>query len=313
MNKTIFLFPGQGSQAVGMGLDVFNQNKKAKKVFEEVDDTLKQNLSKIIFEGSEEELSLTENTQPALMATSIAYLKVLEEKLEKPIEQLCQFVAGHSLGEYTALCAVEAISLKDTAKLLKARGKAMQMAVTKGKGGMAALIGEDYGQIKKLVDEIASSNLVCEIANDNGGGQVVISGEIKAIERAEEIYKNFNIKRFVRLNVSAPFHSSLIKKAADVMALELSKVVIHKPKLPVIANITATINSDEKKIKDLLVAQVCGTVRWRESMEGLKGLGITKAYEIGSGKVLAGLLKRIDKEIEVVNINSLETINNLAS
>lgn len=313
MQKTIFLFPGQGSQIVGMGKDVYDNFKVAKQVFTEVDDVLKQNLSKIIFEGDEKKLSLTENTQPCLMATSIAYLKVLEEKLEKPIESLCSLVAGHSLGEYTAYCAVKSFSLKDTAILLKARGKAMQNAVPQGRGGMAALITEDFSSIEKMVAEIASTGLVLEIANDNGGGQVVISGQIEAIEKAEEIYKNFNIKRCVKLNVSAPFHSSLIKSAAKVMEAELSKVKINNPTLPVIANVTAKINKDAKNIKDLLVKQVCGTVRWRESMESLNFLGITKAYEIGSGKVLSGLLKRINKEIETVNINCLESINNLGN
>lgn len=313
MQKTIFLFPGQGSQIIGMGKDVHDNFKVAKQVFTEVDDVLKQNLSKIIFEGDEQQLSLTENTQPALMATSIAYLKVLEEKLEKPIESLCSYVAGHSLGEYTAYCAVKSFSLKDTALLLKARGKAMQSAVPQGKGGMAALIAEDFSSIEKMVAEIASTGLVLEIANDNGGGQVVVSGQIQAIEKAEEIYKNFGIKRCVKLNVSAPFHSSLIKSAAKVMENELLKVKINNPTLPLIANVTAKVNKDAKNVKDLLVKQVCGTVKWRESMESLQSLGITKAYEIGSGKVLSGLLKRIDKEIETVNINCLESINNLGN
>ncbi len=305
----IFVFPGQGSQVVGMGKDFYDSFLEAKEVFQEVDNTLNQNLSKIIFEGSQEELTLTENTQPALMSVSIAILRTLEKQSGKKLSDFCNYVAGHSLGEYTALCAAGSFSLSDCAKLLKLRGRSMQEAVPAGKGAMAAVIGLDFAGVENLVRQANTSSEPCEIANDNSEGQVVISGSVTGIDKAEPIAKEMGAKRFLKLPVSAPFHSSLMKPAQKIMSEALANSKVNKPSVPVIANVTAKITDNPDEIKNLLTEQVTGRVRWRESVEYMeKELRITDAIEMGSGKVLSGLIKRGAKDISVGNIEKVQDL-----
>ncbi len=311
MIKKVFVFPGQGSQIVGMGKDFYENFLEAKEVFQEVDNALNQKLSAIIFEGSQEDLTLTENTQPALMAVSIAILRVLLKQSGQNLSQLCNYVAGHSLGEYTALCAANSFSLSDCAKLLKLRGKSMQLAVPAGKGAMAAVIGLDFAGVETLVKQANNSDEPCEIANDNSDGQVVISGSKAGIDKAEQIAKEMGVKRFLKLPVSAPFHSSLMKPAQEIMRQALAETNINAPIVPLVANVTANITSDVSQIKNLLTEQVTGRVRWRESVEYMaKDLQISKATEIGAGKVLSGLIKRGAKEIETFNIEKIQDLEN---
>ncbi len=290
-----FVFPGQGSQAVGMGKTLAETYPQARAVFAEVDDTLGQKLSTLMFEGPEAELTLTANAQPALMAVSLAVLRVLEAEAGLDLARDAAFVAGHSLGEYSALAAAGSLSLADTARLLRQRGSAMQEAVPFGVGAMAALLGLDYetgvAVAKQAMEE--QSGGVCQIANDNGGGQVVASGSKAAVERAMEIAKTKGAKRSLLLPVSAPFHCALMQPAADAMAEALAKVEIKAPKVPLISNVMAAPVEDAKDIRGLLVAQVTGTVRWRESVTYMAAKGATLFVECGSGKVLTGLLKRI--------------------
>ncbi len=291
-----FVFPGQGSQAVGMGKTLAETFAQARAVFAEVDDTLGQKLSALMFEGPEAELTLTANTQPALMAVSLAVLRVLEAESGLDLPRDAAFVAGHSLGEYSALAAAGSLSLADTARLLRVRGQAMQEAVPVGVGAMAALIGLDYETgtaIAKQAMAEAGAGAVCQIANDNGGGQVVASGSKAAVERAMEIAKTKGAKRSILLPVSAPFHCALMQPAADVMAAALDKVEIRSPNVPLISNVLAGPVADPVEIRRLLVAQVTGTVRWRESISFMASHGTTLFVECGSGKVLTGLLKRI--------------------
>ncbi|MBK8008664.1 MAG: ACP S-malonyltransferase [Rhizobiales bacterium] len=290
-----FTFPGQGSQAVGMGKALADAFPAARTVFDEVDAALSQNLSKIMWEGPQETLTLTENAQPALMAVSVAVVRVLEAEAGVNLARDVKYVAGHSLGEYSALAATGAFSVTDAAKLLKIRGQAMQKAVPVGTGAMAALLGVELDAAKLLAAE-ASQGDVCDVANDNGGGQVVVSGSKAAVERAAEIAKGKGI-RAMMLPVSAPFHCALMQPAADAMREALSKVQVNKPIVPVVANVTASAVSDPSEIVDLLVKQVTGTVRWRECVQYLAANGVTKIVETGSGKVLTGLLKRIAKEV----------------
>ena len=313
MSKQAFIFPGQGSQIIGMGKAVYDSFTEAKEVFQEVDDALNQKLSEIIFNGEQETLTLTENAQPALMVTSIAILRVLQKQSGKQIDELCDFVAGHSLGEYTALCAAESLSLNQTAKLLKLRGKAMQEAVPKGVGGMAAVIGLSFEDVEKLCLQASeASGEPCELANDNSDGQVVISGSLKAIEKGEEIAKFMKAKRYLKLPVSAPFHSSMIKKAQDAMFEALEEEQLNAPKIPLIANVTAKKTSESSEIKELLVKQVTGRVRWRESVAYMANeLEVIKTVEIGAGKVLSSLVRRIAKEVEVINIETPEDIEKI--
>jgi [acyl-carrier-protein] S-malonyltransferase len=289
-----FIFPGQGSQAVGMGKALADAFAPARSVFEEVDSALSQKLSKLIFEGPENELTLTANAQPALMAVSLAAIRVLEAECGLDLARDAAFVAGHSLGEYSALAAAGALSVSDTAKLLRIRGDAMQKAVPVGEGAMAALLGADLDQAREIADAAAAAlSGVCQVANDNGGGQVVISGARPAVEKAMEIAKEKGIKRAVLLPVSAPFHCALMQPAADAMAAALAGATILPPRVPVVANVTAAPVVDPEAIRRLLVEQVTGAVRWRECVSYMADQGVTKFVECGSGKVLAGLLKRI--------------------
>jgi len=291
-----FVFPGQGSQSVGMGKALAETFPQARVVFAEVDETLGQKLSTLMFEGPEAELTLTANAQPALMAVSLAVIRVLESEAGLNLARDAQFVAGHSLGEYAALAAARAITLQDTARLLRRRGTAMQQAVPVGEGAMAALLGLDFETgvaVAAEAQQEAGAGAICQVANDNGGGQIVVSGSKTAVERAMEIAKGKGAKRSLPLPVSAPFHCSLMQPAADAMAHALEKVRIVKPIVPVISNVLATPIDDPDEIKKLLVAQVTGTVRWRESVLFMASQGATQFFECGSGKVLAGLLKRI--------------------
>lgn len=286
-----FTFPGQGSQAVGMGKALAEAFPAARAVFDEVDSALGQKLSTVIWEGPAEALQLTENTQPALMAMSLATLRVLEAEAGIDLARDAAFVAGHSLGEYSALAAAGSLSITDTARLLRIRGTAMQKATPVGVGAMAALLGLDYETAVAAANEAAQGQ-VCQAANDNGGGQVVVSGDKAAVERAVEIAKAKGAKRAMLLQVSAPFHCRLMQPAADAMADALAKVTVNKPVVPVVANILAGPVTDPDQIRKLLVEQVTGTVRWRESVAYMAAHGVTHFLEIGSGKVLTGLVKR---------------------
>jgi [acyl-carrier-protein] S-malonyltransferase len=287
-----FIFPGQGSQAVGMGRDLAAAFGAARAVFQEVDEVLKQKLSKLMFEGPTEELTLTENAQPALMAVSLAVLRVLEAEGGIKLPQKAALVAGHSLGEYSALAAAGAFSVAETALLLKLRGQAMQKAVPPGVGAMAALLGVELAMAQEICDEAAQGEVV-GCANDNGGGQVVISGHKTAVERAIEIAKTKGVKRAMLLPVSAPFHCALMAPAADAMAEAFANTPPRAPIVPLVANVSAAKATDPVEIRDLLVAQVTGTVRWRESVLAMTDMGVDSFVELGTGKVLAGLVKRI--------------------
>jgi [acyl-carrier-protein] S-malonyltransferase len=287
-----FVFPGQGSQTVGMGKALAANFAPAARVFAEVDDALGEKLSAIVFEGPVDQLTLTENAQPALMAMSLAALRVLEQEAGLDLKREAQFVAGHSLGEYSALAAAGAFTIADTARLLRIRGQAMQKAVPVGVGAMAALIGLEFDAAAAVAAEAAQGQ-VCQAANDNGGGQVVVSGDKAAVERAVEIAKGKGAKRAMILPVSAPFHCALMRPAAEVMADALSKVSIKPPVVPVVANVLAKPIEAPAEIVRALVAQVTGTVRWRESVAFMAGAGVTRFTEIGAGKVLSGLIKRI--------------------
>jgi len=306
--STAFVFPGQGSQAVGMGKALYETFAVSRAVFEEVDAALGQNLTKLMFEGPSDELTLTANAQPALMAVSLAALRALEAEKGVDLARDAAFVAGHSLGEYSALAAAGALSISDTAKLLRIRGNAMQKAVPVGLGGMAALIGATKEQALEVAAEAAQGE-VCELANDNGGGQVVISGHKTAIERAIPIAQGRGIRRAMPLPVSAPFHCSLMKPAADAMAEALAGATIVAPRVPLVANVLASAISDPAQIRARLVEQVTGSVRWAESMAWLGQQGVTRFVEIGAGKVLSGLVKRIVDGATAANVASPDDIN----
>jgi [acyl-carrier-protein] S-malonyltransferase len=287
-----FVFPGQGSQAVGMGKALAEAFPQAQAVFDEVDAALGEKLTTIMWEGPADQLTLTENAQPALMAVSLAAMKVLEAEVGVSLAKDAKFVAGHSLGEYSALAAAGAFSISDTARLLRIRGRAMQQAVPVGTGAMAALLGLSLEDAAAVAAEAAQSE-VCDVANDNGGGQVVLSGNKAAVERAIEIAKAKGARRAILLQVSAPFHCALMSPAADAMTEALGKTNVKSPVVPVVANVVAAPIHDPKEIVHRLVQQVTGTVRWRECVAYAAGQGVTNFYEIGSGKVLTGLLKRI--------------------
>lgn len=287
-----YVFPGQGSQTVGMGKALAENFAAARAVFAEVDEALGEKLSDIIFGGPAETLMLTENTQPALMAVSLATLRVLESEAGLDLAREAAFVAGHSLGEYSALAAAGALTIADTARLVRIRGRAMQKAVPVGMGAMAALIGLEFDQAAAVAAEAAQGE-VCQAANDNGAGQVVVSGDKAAVERAIEIAKGQGAKRAALLPVSAPFHCALMRPAAEVMAEALAKVAVRRPCVPLVANVAAKPVSEPTAIVDGLIAQVTGTVRWRESVAFMAGAGVGMFYEVGAGKVLTGLVKRI--------------------
>jgi [acyl-carrier-protein] S-malonyltransferase len=287
-----FIFPGQGSQSVGMGKALADAYASARAVFEEVDAALGEKLSKIIWEGPPETLTLTENAQPALLAVSLAAMRVLETESGLDLARDARFVAGHSLGEYSALAAAGSLNLGDAARLVRLRGRAMQKAVPVGSGAMAAVLGLDFGDVVAVATDAAREQ-VCQAANDNGAGQVVVSGDKAAVERAIELAKAKGARRAVLLPVSAPFHCVLMQPAADAMAQALAKVAVRAPAVPIVANTSVQPITDPVEIVHALIAQVTGTVRWRESIAFMAAQGVTTFYEIGAGKVLTGLVKRI--------------------
>jgi [acyl-carrier-protein] S-malonyltransferase len=309
---TAFLFPGQGSQAVGMGKALADAVPAARAVFDEVDEALGEKLSKIIFEGPDETLRLTRNAQPALMAVSLAVLGALEAE-GISVASHAAYVAGHSLGEYSALAAAGSFSVGDTARLLRTRGDAMQKAVPEGVGAMAALLGLDLPAAKAVAEEAATEEEVCEVANDNAPGQVVLSGHKAAVERAIEIAKGKGARRAMLLAVSAPFHCALMEPAAEVMANALAGTKIHAPAVPLVANVLAASVGDPTEIRQRLVEQVTGTVRWRESMAWLAANGVTRLVEIGAGKVLTGLAKRTAPEATAYSVGTPDDVKALAT
>ena len=305
--KTAFVFPGQGSQSVGMGKEFYDNFPVARQVFEEVDDALNQKLSDIIFNGPLDELTLTANAQPAIMTTSIAILRSLQHETGKDITDLCQYVAGHSLGEYTALCAAGSLSLSDTAKLVKLRGRTMQDAVAPGVGSMAAILGMDLEQIAEILEEVNQNGLVCQIANDNCPGQVVISGHVESIDLAiEKVIATGN--KAIKLPVSAPFHCDLMEPVKEVMEEALNAIKINEAKVPVIANVIADGITDPEHITNCLIEQISGVVLWRESILTLKELEVENITEVGAGKVLTGMNKRIDRGLTLSTIQSVDDI-----
>ncbi len=303
-----YVFPGQGSQAVGMGKELAAAFTEAREIFQEVDDALNQKLSALMFDGPAETLTLTENAQPALMAVSMAVVKVLEKQGGVSIRNTARYVAGHSLGEYSALAAAGSLTLSDTARLLKTRGQAMQKAVPVGVGAMAALLGLDVDAALAVASDASGGGLICAAANDNAPGQVVVSGHKAAVEKAIELAKAKGAKRAMLLPVSAPFHCPLMKPAADVMAEALGKTTLISPAVPVIANVTAATMIDPDEIRRLLVEQVTAMVRWRESVNVMKEAGVDTLIELGSGKVLSGLAKRINGDLTGISVGSPQDI-----
>ncbi|MEE8455968.1 MAG: ACP S-malonyltransferase [Limibaculum sp.] len=304
-----FTFPGQGAQAVGMGRDLAAAYRDAAAVFDEVDEALGEKLSALIWDGPIDELTLTANAQPALMATSIAAMRALEA--EGVSVEAARFVAGHSLGEYSALCAAGALSVADTARLLRTRGRAMQAAVPVGVGAMAALLGLDFETARAVAEEAAEGE-VCQAANDNDPGQVVVSGHKAAVERAIGIAKGKGARRALLLPVSAPFHCALMQPAVEVMAEALANVEIAAPRVPLVANVRAEAVSDPAEIRRLLVEQVTSPVRWRESVLWLAGRGVTELVEIGAGKALSGMARRIDRALATSVVNTAADVKTLA-
>jgi [acyl-carrier-protein] S-malonyltransferase len=300
-----FVFPGQGAQTIGMGRDLAQAYPAAKAVFDELDEALGEKLSTLIWEGEQEALTLTQNAQPALMATSIAAMRALESEGVKVTD--AAFVAGHSLGEYSALAAAGALSVADAARLLRTRGRAMQEAVPVGVGAMAALLGLDFDAARAVAEEAAQGQ-VCQAANDNDPGQVVVSGHKAAVERAVEIARGRGAKRAVILPVSAPFHCALMQPAADVMRAALADVTLNAPAVPLVANVRAEAVTDPDLIRALLVEQVTGSVRWRESVLWMAGAGVTEAWEVGAGKALSGMIRRIVREMECRAIGTPEDV-----
>lgn len=308
-----FLCPGQGSQVVGMGKALAGDYTEARLVFDEVDDVLGQKLSHLMFEGPEDQLTLTSNAQPALMASSVAVMRVLEKRFGDALWSTCGYVAGHSLGEYAALTLAGSLSLADSARLLRIRGDAMQAAVPVGQGAMAALLGLDYDDVVAIAREAAQGE-ICNAANDNAPGQVVVSGHVNAVQRAMELAKAKGAKRALLLPVSAPFHCALMQPAADAMRAALDNVTLRQPRVPVICNVTAQQETDPIALKTNLVDQVVGTVRWRESIASMAAdKGVQRFVEVGTGKVLAGLVKRIATDAEVISVSQTADFDALAS
>ncbi len=310
--KYAFVFPGQGSQFVGMGKELAENSASAREVFQEVNDALSQDLFKIMVEGPDSELTMTANTQPALMAFSMAVVRVLEKDFDIKLKNKAAFVAGHSLGEYSAACSAGVFSLSDTAKLLRIRGDAMQNAVPLGVGGMAAVLGLSYKDVGALVEACSNDKDICVAANDNSDGQVVLSGSMAAIDRAVEIASEFGARKCVKLAVSAPFHSPFMRPAADAMARAFMEVEAHDAEIPLVANVLAEPITDHKEIIKHLIEQVTGTVRWRETMAYLQEQGVTDLVELGAGKVLSGIAKRSHKEMNAFSVGSVEDIEELA-
>ncbi|WP_424981641.1 ACP S-malonyltransferase [Maritalea sp. S77] len=307
MSSTAFTFPGQGSQAVGMGQELAEHYDVAKKVFDEVDDALQTKLSSIMFGGPDDTLRLTENAQPALMAVSMAVIRVLESKGVQ-VGDVAKYVAGHSLGEYSALCAAGALSISDTARLLQVRGRAMQQAVPVGEGAMAAILGLEYADVEEVV-QAAAQGAVVDVANDNAPGQIVVSGAASAVERAVEMAKAKGAKRAMLLPVSAPFHCSMMGPAAEAMEAALASADVKEPVVPVVSNVLAAPISDPSEIKKRLVEQVCGKVRWSQSVSWMTGEGgIDTLVELGTGKVLTGLARRINRDANALAINTPDDI-----
>lgn len=310
--KYAFVFPGQGSQFVGMGKELAENFASAREVFQEVNDALSQDLFKIMVDGPDSELTMTANTQPALMAFSMAVVRVLEKDFGITLKNKAAFVAGHSLGEYSAACSAGVFSLSDTAKLLRIRGNAMQNAVPLGVGGMAAVLGLSYKDVGALVEACSNDKDICVAANDNSDGQVVLSGSMAAIDRAVEIASEFGARKCVKLAVSAPFHSPFMRPAADAMARAFMEVEAHDAEIPLVANVLAEPITDHKEIIKHLIEQVTGTVRWRETMAYLQEQGVTDLVELGAGKVLSGIAKRSHKEMNAFSVGSVEDIEELA-
>lgn len=309
--KQAFVFPGQGSQKAGMGREIAEAFSAAREVLQEVDDTLSQKLARLMFEGPEDELTLTENAQPAIMAASMAIFRVLEKEAGLDLKKHAAFVAGHSLGEYTALCAVGTFSLAQAARLLKSRGRAMQAAVPPGDGAMAAILGLETEAVEAVAAEAAGKE-VCVVANHNAPGQVVISGHAAAVARAVELAKEKGARRALPLAVSAPFHCPLMQPAREEMEAVLAGEHLRPPAAPLVANVTARAVSDPKEIRRLLAEQVTGSVKWRQSVSYMKEQGVARAVEIGAGKVLAGLVKRIEPEMEALCLQTPEDIEAFA-
>ena len=305
----IIVFPGQGSQKIGMGKELSDNFAEAKQVFEEVNDALNFNLTRVMWDGTDKEIALTSNAQPALMACSIATLKVLNKITNKNLSDLACYVCGHSLGEYSAMTAAEVFSLSQCATLLRLRGDAMQKAVPIGKGAMAALIGTNIEMAVKVIDKVKHYG-VCDIANDNSQGQVVISGDILAVENAMKFSKDFGIKKAILLPVSAPFHCKLMRPAQSIMEEALNKLNFKTPLIPIISNVNVLPENNPDKLRKNLIDQVTGTVRWRETMEFAEKKGIKKIIELGSGKVLTGIAKRMIKDIVTINIENTEDFKN---
>lgn len=306
--STAFLFPGQGSQAVGMGRSLFDAEPSARKIFEEVDEALGEALSTVIFEGPEETLRLTENAQPALMATSLAAVRAFEAREGQTLAEMGAFVAGHSLGEYSALAAIGTLSIGDAARLLRLRGRSMQTAVPVGEGAMAAVLGLEIVDVEAVAAE-AAGDQVLDVANDNAPGQVVVSGHKEAVERAVEIAKAKGAKRSLLLPVSAPFHCRLMTPAADAVGEALKDISFERPLLPVVTNVSAAPEDDPDVLKQALIEQVTARVRWRESVLALMQHGVDQAIELGAGKVLTGLCKRIDRGLAAKAIGSAEDLD----